>query len=313
MFKGEKRKREEEKAEQALRDRTAKRAARGARNPAVSAEFDQATETTLDALETLRERSKGINCAQFARARDGAATTTLWGNGLRFAQGHFTTEQEAHQIIEAITEKLAPVLDCSLVEEIVIQQWEAIISERANRTASVVAIAQSMVGALRDAIVTNTLTQHDAHTSLRRAGSSVMARVPYEGYQELVPRAERTMEHSALSKTVSPAPASAIERLKRRTRAIAADAEIGPDDGCAVCQERFQPGEEVIELRCNHVFHEECVADWLRKGSPNCPVCRKPVSLASIRSATTDSRAGSAASSRPASSLQQLPERQRLP
>ncbi|XP_020215897.1 uncharacterized protein LOC109799698 [Cajanus cajan] len=47
------------------------------------------------------------------------------------------------------------------------------------------------------------------------------------------------------------------------------------EDGkrCAICLEDFEPNEEVMLTRCNHMFHEDCIVPWLTsKGQ--CPVCR---------------------------------------
>lgn len=48
----------------------------------------------------------------------------------------------------------------------------------------------------------------------------------------------------------------------------------GAEEGeCAICQELYKPGEELIELPCEHKFHEGCIVPWLKKVA-TCPVCR---------------------------------------
>jgi hypothetical protein len=43
---------------------------------------------------------------------------------------------------------------------------------------------------------------------------------------------------------------------------------------CAVCLERYGDSDEVRMLPdCGHLFHRECVDQWLRQ-RPTCPVCR---------------------------------------
>lgn len=42
---------------------------------------------------------------------------------------------------------------------------------------------------------------------------------------------------------------------------------------CAVCQEPYEAGEEVIRLPCGHLFHGTCILPWLDKHN-SCPVCR---------------------------------------
>eukprot|EP00403_Amphidinium_massartii_P016605 CAMPEP_0178425094 /NCGR_PEP_ID=MMETSP0689_2-20121128/28546_1 /TAXON_ID=160604 /ORGANISM="Amphidinium massartii, Strain CS-259" /LENGTH=245 /DNA_ID=CAMNT_0020046747 /DNA_START=73 /DNA_END=810 /DNA_ORIENTATION=+ len=43
---------------------------------------------------------------------------------------------------------------------------------------------------------------------------------------------------------------------------------------CAVCLEDFLPTDIVVQMPCNHVFHPYCAAQWLARGSQQCPLCR---------------------------------------
>nr|XP_009778641.1 PREDICTED: probable E3 ubiquitin-protein ligase RHA2B [Nicotiana sylvestris] len=43
---------------------------------------------------------------------------------------------------------------------------------------------------------------------------------------------------------------------------------------CAVCLCKIEEGEEVRELRCNHLFHRVCLDRWLGYGRMTCPLCR---------------------------------------
>ncbi|XP_057795325.1 NEP1-interacting protein-like 1 [Salvia miltiorrhiza] len=55
---------------------------------------------------------------------------------------------------------------------------------------------------------------------------------------------------------------------------------------CSICLEDLKNGEVVRWLpRCKHIFHVECVDEWLmRQGS--CPICRKNVSSPHIQDST---------------------------
>eukprot|EP00980_Cylindrotheca_fusiformis_P000514 scaffold125_cov109-Cylindrotheca_fusiformis.AAC.4 len=47
-------------------------------------------------------------------------------------------------------------------------------------------------------------------------------------------------------------------------------------DECCICLDGYHPGETIcvpITDKCNHVFHEECVVEWLRDHDV-CPLCR---------------------------------------
>lgn len=43
---------------------------------------------------------------------------------------------------------------------------------------------------------------------------------------------------------------------------------------CSVCWEDFKPKEQVKQLKCDHLFHENCIVPWLELHD-TCPVCRK--------------------------------------
>lgn len=46
---------------------------------------------------------------------------------------------------------------------------------------------------------------------------------------------------------------------------------------CPVCKEDYSVGENVRQLPCNHMFHNECIVPWLEQHD-TCPVCRKSLS-----------------------------------
>nr|GMD15201.1 E3 ubiquitin-protein ligase RHA2B-like [Ipomoea batatas] len=46
---------------------------------------------------------------------------------------------------------------------------------------------------------------------------------------------------------------------------------------CAVCLCKIEEGEEVRDLKCNHIFHRACLDRWLGTGRVTCPLCRTHV------------------------------------
>lgn len=47
---------------------------------------------------------------------------------------------------------------------------------------------------------------------------------------------------------------------------------------CAICLANFEKGQRVCEasnIKCTHMFHEDCMTSWLLKHS-KCPICRAP-------------------------------------
>lgn len=43
---------------------------------------------------------------------------------------------------------------------------------------------------------------------------------------------------------------------------------------CAVCLCRIDEGDDVRELRCDHLFHQVCLDRWVVHGHVTCPLCR---------------------------------------
>ncbi|KAK8548923.1 hypothetical protein V6N13_054312 [Hibiscus sabdariffa] len=45
------------------------------------------------------------------------------------------------------------------------------------------------------------------------------------------------------------------------------------DDDCTICLEGFEGGSYAARMPCSHIFHGECIEEWLKQ-SHYCPVCR---------------------------------------
>ena len=56
------------------------------------------------------------------------------------------------------------------------------------------------------------------------------------------------------------------------------------DQQCAICYNDYKNGEDFTILPCDprHNFHRECISHWLTTNNV-CPVCRRPITLASLR------------------------------
>ena len=57
--------------------------------------------------------------------------------------------------------------------------------------------------------------------------------------------------------------------------------DVNPDikklnDGCAICQEEFTDSDVIRHLKCDHIFHIECIDTWLTRENYKCPNCREP-------------------------------------
>mmetsp|Transcript_8569 Transcript_8569/g.16205 ORF Transcript_8569/g.16205 Transcript_8569/m.16205 type:complete len:138 (+) Transcript_8569:121-534(+) len=60
------------------------------------------------------------------------------------------------------------------------------------------------------------------------------------------------------------------------TETLESAAQLGDNAICAICQEKFVAMDVVKTLPCKHVFHADCVTQWLAV-SRNCPLCEQAV------------------------------------
>ncbi|KAG0125271.1 hypothetical protein HOY82DRAFT_154467 [Tuber indicum] len=52
-------------------------------------------------------------------------------------------------------------------------------------------------------------------------------------------------------------------------------AEIAEGDRCLICLGDYEDGEQCRQLtKCQHVFHKDCIDEWLTTGRNSCPLCR---------------------------------------
>ena len=87
-------------------------------------------------------------------------------------------------------------------------------------------------------------------------------------YTHSAPPTTRTASSSA---GATPASASALKRIP--IVRVAADDLTKDNECCTICLEDHVPGELAARLPCGHLFHQDCVVEWLRRHCV-CPVCR---------------------------------------
>lgn len=46
---------------------------------------------------------------------------------------------------------------------------------------------------------------------------------------------------------------------------------------CGICMDAFEESNQVINLKCSHNYHKDCIKTWLCTRSTKCPVCREEV------------------------------------
>ena len=65
--------------------------------------------------------------------------------------------------------------------------------------------------------------------------------------------------------------------LKEAVPATEEEEDEAFQERCAICLERFENGDDVCysnDPQCTHIFHRECVFEWLLKNN-GCPCCRR--------------------------------------
>ena len=50
------------------------------------------------------------------------------------------------------------------------------------------------------------------------------------------------------------------------------------ESNCGICRDDFQDGETVKVLKCQHLFHRECLGQWLISNK-KCPICEKIIKV----------------------------------
>ena len=45
---------------------------------------------------------------------------------------------------------------------------------------------------------------------------------------------------------------------------------------CCICNEKYTKNNRPVKIKCDHMFHEECIKTWSKR-SPTCPMCRTNV------------------------------------
>jgi hypothetical protein len=49
---------------------------------------------------------------------------------------------------------------------------------------------------------------------------------------------------------------------------------IDLNEKCSICLELYETKPVLVILKCNHVYHETCILEWLRYKN-TCPLCRQ--------------------------------------
>mmetsp|Transcript_2198 Transcript_2198/g.5616 ORF Transcript_2198/g.5616 Transcript_2198/m.5616 type:complete len:238 (-) Transcript_2198:295-1008(-) len=115
----------------------------------------------------------------------------------------------------------------------------------------------------------------------------------------------RTTEDSSTDETTRELEIAPVVKTRRLV-----DADIGDEPpSCVICLNRLVVDDEVAALDCPHLYHSECIVEWLRRKS-SCPLCAQHIDVEDASNARPDD--ARPAARRPRSlSLFRLPRRSR--
>lgn len=71
----------------------------------------------------------------------------------------------------------------------------------------------------------------------------------------------------------APPTSKSILRSLPRIKVSKNDIEKNESNECSICLDELVLGQPALRIPCGHLYHEDCVYDWLKK-SNECPVCR---------------------------------------
>ena len=66
-------------------------------------------------------------------------------------------------------------------------------------------------------------------------------------------------------------------KFVKKNKRLCYHSKIVKETTCSICLVEFEENDEIRKLRCDHVFHCECIDPWLLNGKAVCPVCRQGV------------------------------------
>jgi hypothetical protein len=95
-----------------------------------------------------------------------------------------------------------------------------------------------------------------------------------EGGQDTPPSGEAAEALQPPTPPTNPPPASCVMGSDD-CESLAGEDEMA---GCAICLSHFKPQQLVCKSNnssCQHVFHKDCMVDWLMKRHESCPMCRE--------------------------------------
>jgi len=73
-----------------------------------------------------------------------------------------------------------------------------------------------------------------------------------------------------------------VAHLNKIKAVLSSKMEIEKLQECCICMDQFALGQQMVKLECHplHIFHYECLRQWLVQGHRECPLCRVQIRTA---------------------------------
>ena len=68
-----------------------------------------------------------------------------------------------------------------------------------------------------------------------------------------------------------------IDNIKKIPKVFYKKVLFEDNDNCIICMENFNENELVKQLKCGHIFHDDCIEHWLLE-QKTCPFCKEEIS-----------------------------------
>ena len=91
--------------------------------------------------------------------------------------------------------------------------------------------------------------------------------------REMMVRAESALHQAVQDLVQQPSPCLEKLPLKTWSTQMAKEMKWSNQDECGICLSSYQDREVLVELPCEHFYHQNCLLPWLKQ-SPQCPSCR---------------------------------------
>lgn len=130
----------------------------------------------------------------------------------------------------------------------------------------------------RDLVSVEQLESRERRHRRRR----IMRHLRSRGVQEGTLQAIRHILEAALERDDEDSPEERVKIYSRIERALYESEKHGFAENCPICCEDFSEQSHIKILPdCSHIFHEDCIEQWILKARTNsisCPVCRVEIS-----------------------------------